>query len=130
MPILKPAATYFALVFGAGFLLGALRVTLVVPRIGARTAELVETPLMLLVCAAAAAWVLRRYPEISSRGASLATGMLAVGFLLVAEFGVGVAIMHLPPERVFVKPDPVLALAFYGALALTALLPFLLRWRR
>lgn len=130
MTILRPAAIYFGLVFGAGFLLGALRVTLIVPRIGARAAELAETPLMLLVCAAAATWVLRRHPQIRSAGASLATGGLAVAFLLVAEFGVGVWLMHLPPDRVFIKEDPLLAVAFYGALALTALLPFLLRSRR
>lgn len=127
MKILRPAAIYFALVFGAGFLLGAIRVTFVVPRIGARAAELAETPLMLLVCAAAAAWVLRRHPEIRGVGPSLATGMLAVAFVLVAEFGVGVWIMHLPPDQVFVKTDPLLAVAFYGALGVTALLPYLLR---
>ncbi len=130
MQILKPAAIYFVLVFGAGFLLGALRVTLVVPRLGARTAELAETPLMLVVCTAAAIWVLRRYPQVRGAEASLASGALAVGFLLVAEFAVGVWIMHLPPDRVFVKNDPLLAVAFYGALAITALLPFLLRRRR
>lgn len=130
MKILRPAAIYFALVFGAGFLLGAIRVTFVVPRIGARAAELAETPLMLLVCAAAAAWVLRHHPEIRGSGPSLATGLLAVALLLVAEFGVGLWIMHLPPDRVFVKSDPVLAAVFYAALAITALLPFLLRRRR
>lgn len=130
MRILKPAAVYFALIFGAGFLLGALRVTLIVPRIGARAAELAETPLMLLICAAAATWVLRRFPFIRTARASLATGGLAVGILLAAEFAVGLWIMHLPADRVFVKSDPLLAFAYYGALALAALLPFLLRNRR
>ena len=97
MRILKPAAVYFALIFGAGFLLGALRVTLIVPRIGARAAELAETPLMLLICAAAATWVLRRFPFIRTARASLATGGLAVGILLAAEFAVGLWIMHFPP---------------------------------
>lgn len=130
MRILKPASIYFAMVFGAGFLFGAVRVTLVVPRLSARAAELAETPLMLLLAAAAAQWVLRRFPEIRSAGASLATGLLATGFLLAAELAVGLWLMHLPLDRVFVKADPVLAFAYYGALALTALLPFLLRSRR
>jgi hypothetical protein len=49
MQILKSGALYFALVFGTGFVLGTIRVLLVVPRIGTRTAELIETPVMILV---------------------------------------------------------------------------------
>lgn len=43
MRVLKAAATYFGWVFGAGFLLGTIRVLWVVPRFGTRTAELLET---------------------------------------------------------------------------------------
>jgi hypothetical protein len=38
--VLKAGALYFALVFGAGFVLGSIRVLWLVPRIGERTAEL------------------------------------------------------------------------------------------
>ena len=49
--ILKAATVYFALVFGAGFVLGPIRILLVVPRLGGRIAELIEFPVMLLVFA-------------------------------------------------------------------------------
>lgn len=49
LQILKAGLLYFALVFGAGFILGACRVRWVVPRFGTRTAERLETPIMLLV---------------------------------------------------------------------------------
>jgi hypothetical protein len=47
--ILKAGGLYFALVFGAGFVLGTIRTLLVVPRVGTRRAELMEMPIMLLV---------------------------------------------------------------------------------
>lgn len=45
MQILKAGALYFALAFGAGFVLGTIRVLWAVPRFGERTAELMETPI-------------------------------------------------------------------------------------
>lgn len=52
---------YFALVFGAGFVLGTIYTLHVVPHLGTRTAELVETPFMLGVTIVAARWVVRRF---------------------------------------------------------------------
>jgi len=40
MRILKAALAYFALVFGAGFMLGPIRILWVAPRLGERMAEL------------------------------------------------------------------------------------------
>jgi hypothetical protein len=43
---LKAGVVYFALVFGAGFVLGTIRTLWVAPRVGVRTAELAEAPMM------------------------------------------------------------------------------------
>jgi len=43
MQILKAGLIYFALVFGAGFILGPIRLRWGVPRFGTRAAELMET---------------------------------------------------------------------------------------
>jgi hypothetical protein len=59
MPILKAGVLYFALAFGAGFVLGSIRVLWAVPIFGARTAELMETPIMFVVIALAARWTVR-----------------------------------------------------------------------
>ena len=48
----KAGTAYFALVFGAGFVMGAIRVPLLVPRLGERVAELIEMPFMCIVIAA------------------------------------------------------------------------------
>ena len=60
MRLLKAAAFYFALVFGAGFVLGMVRVLGVAPRLGTRAAELIEAPLMLAATVLAARWTVRR----------------------------------------------------------------------
>jgi hypothetical protein len=129
MRLLKPATTYFAIVFGTGFLLGTIRVLLIVPRIGVRAAELIETPVMLLVSAFAARWILRQFPNIRGSADSLAVGLIAVVLLLAAELAVGVFLFHLSITDALVKTDPVLAVAYYGALCLYALMPFILRKR-
>lgn len=42
--MIRSAAVYFGIVFGVGFLLGVVRVPLLVPRFGERAAELAEMP--------------------------------------------------------------------------------------
>jgi hypothetical protein len=48
-------------VFGAGFLLGCIRVPLLVPRLGVRTSELLEMPIQLVVIVFAARFVVERF---------------------------------------------------------------------
>ena len=83
---LKAGGLYFALVFGAGFVLGPIRILWAVPRFGTRMAELLETPIMFVVILVAARWVVRRFalpPGLTSR---LGMGCVALGLLLAAEF--------------------------------------------
>jgi hypothetical protein len=54
MQILKAAMLYFAVVFGAGFVLGPFRILWVVPRLGTRMAELLEAPVMFVITIVAA----------------------------------------------------------------------------
>ena len=60
MRVLKAGALYLAAVFGAGFILGPIRILWAVPRFGPRVAELMETPLMLAVIIVAARAIVRR----------------------------------------------------------------------
>lgn len=43
---LKAGVLYFIVVFAAGLVLGTIRTLWVVPRLGVRTAELMEAPIM------------------------------------------------------------------------------------
>jgi len=86
MEILRSGVLYFALVFGAGFVLGSIRILWVVPHLGTRMAELMETPIMFVVIIVAAGWVVRRFGLPSTTSIRLAMGCVALGLMLVAEF--------------------------------------------
>ena len=123
MAILKSALLYFALVFGAGFLLGAVRVLVVVPKVGVRTAELVESPMMLAVTIFAARWIVERRPEPAA--AELAVGILALGCLVMAEIVLGIWLRGKTIRSYFSDRDPVSGTVYFLLLALFAIMPFL-----
>ena len=85
--ILKPGFFYFLIVFAAGFALGIVRVLLLVPQLGVRSAELIELPLMLAASVFAARWNVTRF-NVTGPARRLGVGGIALGFLLFAEFGV------------------------------------------
>jgi hypothetical protein len=86
MQILKAGVFYFALVFGAGFALGTIRVLWIVPQFGMRMSELMEAPFMLIVTIAPARWVVRRLAVPPETYRRLGMGMIALGLLLTLEF--------------------------------------------
>ncbi len=126
MRILKPAAAYFALVFGAGFILGAFRVLWLAPWIGARAAELTESPLMLLVTFLAAQWVTRHFHTIPRSADRLGLGLTALAFLLAAEVGLGLLLRGGSVMAILLDKDPVSGTVYYALLGVYALMPWLL----
>ena len=75
--VVRAGLLYFALTFGAGFVLGPLRILVLVPRVGERAAELMELPVMVGLSWLAARWVTRRLAVPSSTGARVGMGVLA-----------------------------------------------------
>ena len=123
MQILHTAVFYFLLVFGAGFLLGIVRVLGVVPLLGERIAELLEMPLMLAVIVAAARWLVRRRLDDARQSSALSVGFIAMCFVLLADLAVGMGLRGMSPAEVFLNRDPVSGTAYYAALLLFALMP-------
>ncbi|MEO6185642.1 MAG: hypothetical protein ABIP38_04680 [Steroidobacteraceae bacterium] len=82
---IQASVIYFAIVLGAGFILGVVRVPFLVPRIGERWAELAEMPLMAVVIYLGAGYVLRRTPGVRTPRKALTTGLLALVFSIAAE---------------------------------------------
>jgi len=87
LQVLRAAVTYWAVVFGTGFVLGTIRALLVVPRLGERAAELIESPLMLMATILTARWIIRRFPAGSAPLNALIIGFVGLGLLVVAELG-------------------------------------------
>jgi hypothetical protein len=125
MQILKAGVFYFAIVFGAGFVLGPIRILWAVPRFGTRVAELMETPTMFMVTIVAARWIVRRLalpPTVSIR---LGMGSIALGLMLVAEFTLVLWLRGLSISEYVATRDPVSGTVYYLMLVVFAIMPLL-----
>jgi hypothetical protein len=119
--ILKAAVVYFALVFGAGFVLGPIRILFIVPRFGVRLAELMEFPVMLVVIALAARWLVRKF-QLAAH--ALLVGFLALGLMIAFEFTLVLWLRGLTLSEYFRERDPVAGVVYYLILLVFAAMPF------
>ena len=126
MKVLKAGILYFALVFGAGFMLGPIRVFWVVPRFGVRIAELMESPIMFAVIIVAARWIVRRLGVPPTPPSRLGMGFVALGLLLVAEIVLGYLLWGLSITEMITSRDPVSGSVYYALLGVFAIMPLLL----
>jgi len=120
---IKAGLAYFTLVFGAGFVLGALRVSFLVPRFGERISELSEMPLMLAVIVTSARLVTRRFAVPFSIAARLGTGLLALGLLLAAELLLAVVLQDRSLGDYVASRDPISGSVYLAMLVLFAVMP-------
>lgn len=127
MRVVGYAVVYFASVFAVGFVLGVVRVLLVVPALGERAAELTEMPFMIAVSLAVAWRLARRWPLAVP--AALASGVLALVFLLGAEAALAVVVRGLNFAEYLAARDPVSGAAYLAALVVFMLAPSVVAWR-
>ncbi len=123
--VVRASATYFALTFGAGFLLGSVRVPFLVPRFGERVAELLEAPFMLVVIFFASRYVVRRFSLISSPRISMAVGLCALVLLLAAELLLAVVLPGGSVTGYVSGRDPISGSVYLASLLLYATMPWL-----
>lgn len=129
MQILKAGVLYFAIVFGAGFVLGTIRVIWIVPSFGARMAELMEAPIMFVVTILAARWVVRRHSLPSTAATRLGVGFVALGLMLIVEFTVVLRLRGLTIGEYFASQDPVAGTVYFIMLGVFAVMPLLVARR-
>lgn len=114
---------YFGWVFGAGFVLGLIRVPLLVPRLGERWAELLEMPLMLAVIWFAARRIVQRHSL--EAGEAIAAGGLALALLLAAEAGLVVGLRGITLTAYIEGRDPVAGSVYALMLIVYAAMPWI-----
>lgn len=120
--ILKTALAYFALVFGAGFILGPIRILFIVPRFGVFVAELMEYSLMLVVFVAAASWLVRKF-QIAEQ--TLMVGVLALALVMAFEFTLVLWLRGLTLTEYLSERDPLSSFIYYLMLVVFGLMPLL-----
>ena len=92
------ALLYFALVFAAGFVLGAIRTLVVAPRWGELPATLLEAPVMLVVSWRACGASIRRF-GVRGRRAGLSMGAMAFCLLMAAELALSLFAFRRSPAQ-------------------------------
>lgn len=121
--IVGAGALYFLLVFSAGFLFGVARTLWVVPRIGARRAELLESPFMLAVSVWAAWGVIRWLQVPADLPVRFVMGSTALALMLAAEFSLMLRLRGLSFKAYWAGRDRVSAAVYYLLLVVFAALP-------
>jgi hypothetical protein len=123
---IKAGMTYFALVFGAGFVLGSIRVPFLVPRLGERAAELIEMPFMFVVVLVSARFIIKRFNLPASAWPRLSAGCLGLGLLVASELLLVVALQDRTLGEYVASRDSVSGMVYLAMLGLFAVMPFLL----
>jgi hypothetical protein len=123
MQILKAGVFYFLIVFGAGFVLGPIRIFWAVPHFGTRMAELMEAPIMLVVTILAARRIVRRLTLPPTPSIRLGMGCIALGFMLIAEFTLVLWLRGISISDYLSSRDPVSGAVYYLMLGVFTIMP-------
>jgi hypothetical protein len=121
--IASAAVLYFVAVFGAGFVLGPIRVLWLEPRLGVVAATLCEAPLLLLAMIAASCWIPRIIRIGRSIGAMLAMGFGALVLQQAADFVVGTALRGISATDQIARLASPEGAIYAALLVLFALMP-------
>ena len=89
----------FGAVFSTGFVLGAIRMLVVAPHVGAFIATLIEAPLMLVASWIITGWAIRRWGVDRQMSARIKMGAIAFALLIVAEALFGIVILGQSPGQ-------------------------------
>ncbi len=121
--ILAATGLYFAIVFGAGLLLGPIRVLWLEAQAGPVWAVAIEMPLLLIAMVAAARWSPRKAGMAINMPALAAMGLGGLLLVLLADFAVGTFLRGLPLRDQIRHFSTAEGLIYAAALLLFAAMP-------
>jgi len=117
--VFKAAFTYVLAVFTVAFVLGTIRVLIVIPRLGETLAVLLEAPILLVVSWWVSRWCVRVFRVGATTAERTLMGAVAFAILMLAEFTLSVVVFQRSPGD---YARTLLSLA--GAIGLAAQLAF------
>ena len=125
MSVIKPAVSYFFLVFLCGFVLGVVREVWMLQWLSQRNAELMEMPVILLVAWLAATYCVVRPSKIRRDSHFLLVGLLALILMLGFELTVVLGLRGLTFPAYIESRDVISGGAYVLSLMLFMLMPWL-----
>jgi len=111
---------------GADFIMGAIRVTLLVPRLGERIEELIKMPFMRVVIVSAASFITQRFALPAITLVHLSTGVVALAMMIAAELLLAVALQDRALGQSANSRDPISDSVCLAILILFAVMPLLI----
>jgi hypothetical protein len=121
--IVWAALLYFCAVFGAGFLLGPIRVFWLEPRLGPVVATACEAPLLLVAMIVAARWIPRAFGFARDQKALVAIGIGALALSIIADFTVGLWLRGVSPTQQLAQLVTGQGLVYLGLLVSFMVMP-------
>ncbi len=120
MKNVKAGAAYFAIIFSLGFVLGTVRVLIIIPRIGEFAATLLELPVILIASWFVSGWLIDKFQISPNNSDRLLMGAVAFGLTMIAEPLLGFAFGRSLAEQgiAIMRPAGILGLAGQGIFAL------------
>jgi len=95
--MLRAAIAYGVLAFAAGFVFGAIREIILIPRFGEAPGHWLEFVPLTCVIILIGIWTMRKWP-VSQFGDALVRGVLSVGVLLMLESTFALVFLKIPVE--------------------------------
>lgn len=125
---LKLSFTYAVIVFVIGFVLGAARVSIIVPRIGVRWAEILEAPLRVFASFLTARFISRCWGPLGRRQSAIIGGVALV--LMLAAEVIFTLVRGLSLSEYVASQVPVSGAVYLFSLCVFAAMLFLVSLRR
>lgn len=127
---LKAGATYFIAVFFVAFVIGIIRVLVLVPKIGEVIAVSLEAPVVLSVSWFAARWAAGRFRLTHTISSRLTMGGFAFALLMIVELAMATLIFGQPLSDYFAAVGSLPGAIGLGTQMIFAFIPLIQRTRQ